>query len=53
MIHWTAAVAIAIFSGSFGALMMAVIIGGSVADDIRRTGDDSKEGDNAENCDSR
>jgi hypothetical protein len=53
MIHWTAAVAIAIFSGSFGALMMAVIIGGSMADDIRRPGDDSKEDDNAENCDPR
>lgn len=45
MIHWTAAVTIAIFSGSFGALMMAVIICGSMADDIRRTGEDSKEDD--------
>ena len=53
MIHWTAAVAIAIFSGSFGALMMAVIIGGSTADDISRSGDDSKEDGNAENCDPR
>ena len=39
--------------GSLGTLIMAVIIGGSMADDIRRTGDDSKEDDNAENCDPR
>ena len=53
MIHWLWVLAAFIFDGSLGTLIMAVIIGGSMADDIRRTGDDSKEDDNAENCDPR
>lgn len=53
MIHWLWALAAFIFGGSLSTLIMAVIIGGSMDDDIMRTGDDSKENDNAENCDSR